>query len=181
MLSCRSASPNSRVRRLVSPLERLLAIEDIKQLKARYFRFVDTKDWGGIASLFASDARFTRSGATSVLDPWSGSYHPPVPAEPDVRTGREQIVEMMRAAVEQVRTVHHGYTPEIEILDEHTARGIWAMSDEILDRDHLLILRGRGYYHESYEKGDEGWLIKTSRIQRIQLLIGGAAGELRYV
>ena len=181
MHSCRSASPNSRDRRLVSPVERLLAIEDIKQLKARYFRFVDTKNWAGVASLFAPDARFTRSGATSVLDPWSGSYHPPVPAEPDVRTGRMQIVEMIRAAVEHMRTVHHGYTPEIEILDGHTASGIWAMSDEILDRDHRLILRGRGYYHESYERGVEGWLIKTSRIERIQLLVGGAAGEPRYV
>jgi len=166
----------------MSPLDRLLAIEAIKQLKARYFRFVDTKDWDGIASLFAPDAQFTRSGAFNVLDPWRGSYRPPLPAEPDVKAGRAEIVEMIRAAVEHVRTVHHGHMPEIEILDDASARGIWAMSDEILDGDHRLVFRGCGHYHETYERGAEGWLIKTARISRIQLVLGGAEGEPhRYV
>src|SRR3546814_6402828 len=34
----------------------LLAINEIKSLKARYFRFVDTKDWVGLATLFTPDA-----------------------------------------------------------------------------------------------------------------------------
>ena len=37
-------------------LERLVAIEEIKQLKARYFRCMDTKDWEGFAEVFAPDA-----------------------------------------------------------------------------------------------------------------------------
>ena len=36
--------------------EQLLAIEEIKQLKARYFRSMDTKDWEGFASVFAPNA-----------------------------------------------------------------------------------------------------------------------------
>ncbi len=36
--------------------ERLLAMEEIRQTKARYFRFIDTKDRDGLASVFARDA-----------------------------------------------------------------------------------------------------------------------------
>jgi len=166
----------------MSPTERLLAIEAIKQLKARYFRCVDTKDWEGVASLFALDAQFTRSGAVNVLDPWTGAFNPPLPAQPEARIGRVEIVKMIRAAVEQVRTVHHGFMPEIEILDEDRAQGIWAMSDEIRDKDYRLVLRGCGHYHETYERAAAGWLIKTSRISRIQLLLGESEGRPeRYV
>ena len=38
---------------LDDPARRLLEIEAIKQLKARYFRLMDTKDWKGFAAVFA--------------------------------------------------------------------------------------------------------------------------------
>jgi hypothetical protein len=39
-------------------LERLEAIEAIRSLKARYFRLMDTKQWDGLRSVFATDSRF---------------------------------------------------------------------------------------------------------------------------
>lgn len=51
-----------------------------------------------------------------------------------MRLGRAPIVEMIRAAVEHVRTVHHGYTPEIEILDENTASGMCLARIDILSK-----------------------------------------------
>jgi SnoaL-like domain len=42
----------------MNDLQRLLAIEAIKNLKARYFRSVDTKDWDGFKAVFAPDALF---------------------------------------------------------------------------------------------------------------------------
>ena len=38
--------------------EKLLAIEEIKQLKARYFQCVDCKDWKGFSATFAADVEF---------------------------------------------------------------------------------------------------------------------------
>ena len=32
-------------------------IEEIKRLKARYFRLMDTKDWDGFRAIFATDVR----------------------------------------------------------------------------------------------------------------------------
>ena len=37
----------------MDPLQRLLDIEDIRGLKARYFRCMDTKDWEGLAKAVA--------------------------------------------------------------------------------------------------------------------------------
>jgi len=39
----------------MTDIERFLAIEEIIQLKARYFRCTDTKDWAGFAAVFAKD------------------------------------------------------------------------------------------------------------------------------
>jgi hypothetical protein len=39
-------------------VERLVAIEDIKQLKARYFRLMDQKNWDGFEKLFTPDVVF---------------------------------------------------------------------------------------------------------------------------
>ncbi len=36
-------------------VDQLWDIEQIKQLKARYFRFLDTKDWNSFARLFTDD------------------------------------------------------------------------------------------------------------------------------
>lgn len=40
----------------MDPLEELLAIEEIRKLKARYFRALDAKDWDAFAGVFAPDA-----------------------------------------------------------------------------------------------------------------------------
>ena len=40
----------------MEPVERLEAIEQIRQLKARYFRSIDTKEWSGLPVAFADDA-----------------------------------------------------------------------------------------------------------------------------
>ena len=37
---------------------KLWAIEEIKQLKSRYFRTMDTRDWKGMAQVFARDIIF---------------------------------------------------------------------------------------------------------------------------
>ena len=43
-------------------LDRTVAIEEIHQLKARYFRCMDTKDWAGLTDVFAPDAVMDMSG-----------------------------------------------------------------------------------------------------------------------
>ena len=74
----------------VDAVERLEAIEEIKQLKARYFRCMDTKDWDGFTTVFAPDARMDVSGELSG-DGSDGS---------GITTGNREITAFVRGAID---------------------------------------------------------------------------------
>jgi hypothetical protein len=156
---------------------RLGAIEDIKRLKARYFRCVDTKDWVGLATVFTPDVSFDRTTGWTVRDPWTYEWTPPLSKEPLIVAGREAVMKMIRDGIENIHTVHHGFMPEIDILTENSAVGIWAMCDELRDKDRRLIVRGNGHYHETYERLETGWAIKTAKLTRLTLEYGEARKE----
>jgi uncharacterized protein (TIGR02246 family) len=125
-------------------------IEAIKQLKARYFRTMDTKDWDAMRLLFTSDVVMdtTESGGS-------------------VMTGADECVAFLQRVIGDVVTVHHGHMPEIEVTSPTTASGVWAMED-MLRWPNGAEMHGYGHYHESYEKADAGWQIKTLRLSRLR-------------
>lgn len=139
-------------------LEKLLAIEEIRTLKARYFRFTDTKDWDGLRTLFADDMVMDISDDRPGTDPI---------------TGGDKIMQMIREGLSGCVTVHHGHMPEIEILSGTEATGIWPMEDRLYWGDDSDTpgqrLNGCGHYHETYEKIAGRWAIKTTRIARLRL------------
>jgi hypothetical protein len=153
--------------------ETLLAIEDIKQLKARYFRCLDTKDWAGLAEVFAEDAwfdaRHSRRDARGGDDPGEAAFP----------RGRDNILAFIRSRVSAMVTVHHGHMPEITILSEDTASGIIAMEDRNrwLKDGQIHELNGFGHYHETYSRIDGRWRIQTSRLTRLRVDIRVTAPE----
>jgi SnoaL-like protein len=126
-------------------------IEAIKQLKARYFRTMDTKNWDAMRLVFSDDVVMdsTDSGGTVV-------------------TGADNCMAFLKHALADVITVHHGHTPEIELSSANTAEGIWAMEDMLRWSDGRE-LHGYGHYHESYEKIDGNWHIKALKLTRLRL------------
>jgi hypothetical protein len=138
--------------------ERILAIEEIKQVKARYFRCMDTKDWVGFGAVFAPDATvdYTPPGGNSA--DWSTS-------------GAAKIVAFVRKVVEPAITVHHGHMPEVELTSDTTARATFAMEDRIWwpEGSRRKTLHGWGHYHETYEKIDGKWVIKTLKLTRLRV------------
>jgi hypothetical protein len=158
---------------VVSALDRLVAAEEIKQLKARYFRDLDCKNWEALNTIFTADAVFDLRAVNSVRRPPAGDLVPPPGGEDQIFRGRETIVAMIRAAVEGLVTVHHGHAPEIAVLTDITARGIWALEDILRFPSGELLLNGFGHYHETYQKVGGDWQIKTSRLTRLHLA-GGA-------
>jgi hypothetical protein len=139
-------------------------IEAIKQLKARYFRFVDTKQWDRWGELFTEDA---------VLDV------PVNRAEPLV--GRRAITDRVRRNLNAMVTIHHGHMPEIEILGSDRARGIWPMYDRLLTTTSQFTAdraapgfgpryEGFGHYVEEYAKAESGsWRIARCTLRRLHL------------
>ena len=122
--------------------DRLVAIEEIKALKARYFRCMDTKDWAGFANVFADDALLDISGELGANASDGG-----------VVRGRSEIATFVRNAIDNVTTVHHGHMPEIDVTSPTQATGVWAMEDMLRWPDGAPIrsLHGYGHYHETYE------------------------------
>lgn len=135
-------------------IQRLVDIEEIKQLKARYFRLVDAKQWDEWALVFATDA---------VLE---------IPEGDLAYRGRDDIVANVSTVMAELRTVHHGHMPEIEITGPDSARGVWAMFDYVewpAQDGERVGLRGYGHYVEEYVREDGQWCIARSRLVRLRV------------
>jgi hypothetical protein len=128
----------------------LVSLEQIKQLKARYFRLLDTQQWGEWGQVFTRDARLQ----------WG-------PRDADAAVGRDAIVAAVSRALEGATSCHHGHMPEIEILGPGRARGIWAMFDRV--EAPRFRLEGYGHYDEEYRVEDGAWRIHRSRLTRLHV------------
>jgi hypothetical protein len=141
--------------------QRLAAVAEIATLKARYFRCMDEKDWPGLEALFAPDLVADFRDSTGMRD------------ETLLTHGATLYVKNLAPILQNVTTVHHGHMPEIEITSSTTATGIWAMEDLLWAREAAPVpfrtLRGFGHYHETYEKRDGRWVIKTIRLTRLRV------------
>lgn len=147
----------------MNDIEKLIAIEEIKQLKARYFRCVDAKDWEGYRNVFATDVHFDISD-----DMPNGVF-----------TEADKAVDAARSGLTDCVSVHHGHCPEIEITSDTTATGIWAMEDMLRWSKASAFpnqeLHGYGHYHETYEKTGGRWRIKTMKLKRLRVDIKEAS------
>ena len=138
-------------------VDRLIAIESIKALKARYFRLVDTKAWDALAELFTPGALLSFPEALG--EPYD----------------LIQFIELLRSAYDRCVTIHHGHMPEIEIEEPNRATAIWAMTDARYfpldeERAPAATLIGAGHYHESYIRCDGRWLIDRLSLTRLRLV-----------
>jgi hypothetical protein len=150
---------------------RLLAIEEIKQLKARYFRLMDTKNWDALRSVFCDDAVFDARASLS-LD-GRGETGRAAESNDWIYRGGTVIIDFIRGAVGTSRTVHHGHCHEVEIQSTDQASGVIAMEDQIWDESGVtMTLHGCGHYHETYRRVDGHWRIHTSRITRLYVSLG---------
>ena len=133
----------------MSDIEWLVALEEIKQLKARRDRYADAHDWAAYEALHAPD----HVSHNDDQEPWKSS---------------KEMIENVRRIMDDMITVHHSYDAEIVFDSPTSARGIWAMTGGIVSKtdagDGWSI--GYGYYYESYEKRDGRWLFTSRRFHR---------------
>lgn len=140
------------------------AREAIRQVKARYFRGVDTGDGTLVRSILAEDCvlDYTRC----FVDPATGTDY--FPALGIVLRGRDAWSDVGLAA-RGITSVHQGHTCDIELTGKATAKAIWSMSDRLFmpAGAPFSLLQGWGHYHETYECTDGVWLLKTLKLSRI--------------
>jgi uncharacterized protein (TIGR02246 family) len=124
-------------------------IEAIRQLKARYFRTMDTKDWAGMRQVFTDDVVVDTSEA-------GGS----------VVSGADEFMTFLQEVLRGAVTVHQGHMPEIELTSPTSATGIWALNDIVIWPDGTRLV-GYGHYHETYRKVGDDWKIESSILTRL--------------
>jgi len=140
-------------------LQTLFAIEDIRAVKARYCRCLDTKDWEGFAALFTPDA---------VMDVREDTGNAPI-------IGISAIVAQVRFAVDHAASSHQVHTPEITLDSPNTAHGVWAMQDRVVWQPSqspipgIASITGYGQYHERYRREGGVWKIAALRLSRFHV------------
>lgn len=143
-------------------LQRLIAIEDIRQLKARYWQGVDMKDEAMIRSVFTDDA---------VIDYRAESYPPDKipPSTPPPDAFARRCLDVLAGFT----TAHHGHMPQIRFLSYDQAEGVWPMEDNLWAKDPAVTgfahMQGHGFYHDSYRKVAGQWLISATTLKRLNV------------
>ncbi|PEQ11955.1 hypothetical protein B2G71_14335 [Novosphingobium sp. PC22D] len=138
-------------------IERLAAIEAIKQVKARYFYGLDNKDWDYWArEVWAPEGRLEVAGLEAAVAP------------------RDVMIPWVARQMADCVSIHHGHTPIIDFVSDVEARVIWAMEDRLYKgADDLLQpgcsqIHGWGHYHETYVRLDCGWRLRSSKLTRLR-------------
>lgn len=144
--------------------ERAAAIEDIRDLKAKYWRGVDFADGALVRSILAEDCELDYRGCCT--DPATGTDH--MPAMNIVLKGRES---WLAGALNGLVTVHQGHQSEIDITGPDSATGIWVFSDRMFMPPGAPFARltGYGHYHDTYTRTDGRWYLQTTRITRLRV------------
>ena len=144
--------------RLKSELDMLdlEAIELIKQLKARYFRFIDVCDLVNLRDkVFAPDAQVHFKSPTY-----------------DIKcTGWPELEKFYGSAfTSQTFGMHQGHHPEITVTG-NTATGLWYLHDIFVHLDTKTVTEGSAIYEDEYVKLDGQWRISASRyVRRLEMI-----------
>jgi SnoaL-like domain len=144
----------------------LRASYEVAQLKARYFRLLDTKDWDGWIENFTPDAVMDMSGEPAAFGATEVSAED---AMVYVYRGRDAIKESVSTSLMKVDSCHHGHVCEFTLVSPTVARGIWSMEDIIRYKDSGGF-RGYGHYHDTYVKVDGRWKIAATKIVRLFIM-----------
>jgi hypothetical protein len=139
--------------------EQLVDLEDIRRLKARYCRYIDTKQWDLLGTLFADDVRFDGFGAAP-----NGS-------------GKDAFLKGVQARLKDAFSLHHCHTPDIVFIDHDTARGVWTMEDYLEwpqpiglpDFPNARGMQGFGHYEEEYRRVNGIWKMRHLRLRRMRM------------
>jgi len=152
----------------VDEIARLIAIAEIRHLKACYFRGLDEKDEGLLRKVFATDVELDYRGSTT--DSSTGATAASN-ATGEVLRGGERSARLITEALAGIVSVHHCSEPEIEIVDGENASAIWPMVDRLtFPAGHAYReMTGYGHYRETYVKEDGRWRIRTLRLTRLRL------------
>jgi len=134
-----------RIRVLEEECRKVRDIEEIKQLKHRYWRSIREKQWNETADCFTEDA---------LLE---------VPGQ-ELHHGKDSIFRVYRFMARYFSIVApQGHNSEIEITSETTARGTWFNDNVMVEAETGVAGRAGVLYKDEYAKEKGEWKMKSCR------------------
>ena len=122
-------------------------LEQVKALKYRYLRALDTKDWDTFAATLTEDVTGDYGEKLSFGD-------------------RDELVGYMRGSVGPgVITEHRVDHPEI-VVDGDSATGRWYLQDRVIVPEFSFMMIGAAFYADTYRRTDDGWRICATGYDR---------------
>ena len=137
-------------------LQQLSDLEEIRTLKHRYFRGIDTADEALLSGLFTDDVTVEYRG---------GSYL--------VRLqGREQMLDFLMSSFNSdAVAMHHGHMPEISLTGADSAEGVWYLEDVFISLERNDVTTGSAIYRDRYRRVDGEWKIAQTEYDRIMEIV----------
>lgn len=133
-------------------VQQLSDLEDIRTLKHRYFRGIDTADLALLGTLFTNDL---------TVDYRGGTYR--------VRlAGRDNMLEFLANSFHSgAVAMHHGHMPEITLTGEDSAEGIWYLEDIFINLENRSHTIGSAIYRDQYVRENGAWRIARTEYDRV--------------
>jgi hypothetical protein len=126
-------------------------IRAIEQVKYRYLRALDTKDWAAFADTLTEDV--------------AGDYGESL-GEDHRFANRDELVTFMRESLGPAIVTEHRVThPEI-VVDGDEATATWYLQDRVIAADFNFMLIGAAFYHDRYRRTPDGWRISATGYER---------------
>lgn len=134
----------------MDPVQELLEIEAIRQLKYRYIRAIDEKLWDLMEECFVPEATCSYSGGKYAFE------------------GRDAILKFLTDSMDKPTFLssHRVHHPEIVLTGETSARGTWALDDYVIEEEYGVTIHGAAFYRDEYVKVDGAWKIKHTGYER---------------
>lgn len=140
------------IEELRKDIQRLMDIEAIKQLKYAYFRCIDTANLDELGTLFHEEVNVHFRGGN-----YEWKLH-----------GREEYVKNIgKSFTTEAIGQHNAHHPEIQMLSETEATGLWYLADNMWMLNYHVKTHGTALYWDRYQKVDGKWLIRETNYERV--------------
>ena len=121
-------------------------IHAIQQLKYRYLRTLDLKQWDEYAECFLPEVTCDYAGLRF--------------------ENRDALVAYMQDNLgEGLISMHHAHHPEITV-DGDEATGRWYLEDKVIVPEFDFVLEGAAFYTDRYVRTPDGWRIAHTGYRR---------------
>jgi len=146
-------------------LQQLTDLEEIRMLKYRYFRGIDTADMALLEGLFTDDIavdyrggtyRVTFAGKTEMLTFLANSFHSGALA------------------------MHHGHSPEITLTGDNSAEGVWYLEDVFIDIERGDHTFGTAIYRDRYRREGGQWKVASTEYDRVIEVVQPIAAGMQF-